>query len=122
PPDYRVDKRVCQFLLASLSFSERPLSFEIVGSSEEIRIQFAAFPEDAAQLRRQLLAYFPETVIHENGNSLLETWTAEPGEVFLADFGLAREFVLPLNCADNFQIDPLIPITAVLSELEPGEV
>ena len=40
----------------------------------------------------------------------------------MVDFGLSREFMLPLNSVNNLETDPLVAIVGALSSLQNDEV
>ena len=109
-----------RFLLA-LSGAELPLTFEVVGLHDQLRVQLVSRAPDAGLLANQLRAFFPEVSLSGEPQGLRETWIAAPGETILVHFGLAREFMLPLHSFRSFDPDPLLPLFGALSELEPGE-
>jgi hypothetical protein len=109
-----------RFLLA-LSAAELPLSFEIVGLTDQLRVQLAARSPDAALLSNQLRTFFPEVSISGEPEGLRERWTRSEGETVLLHFGLAREFMLPLHFFRSLDPDPLLPLFGAMAELEPGE-
>src|SRR3989344_2748185 len=51
-----------QFLLA-LRYAAHPMSFEVIGLPDAVRIQFVCYENDRLQLRQQLQAYFPDMVV-----------------------------------------------------------
>ena len=108
-----------QFLL-NLSMCHEPIAFELLGTHKKVITQFAAHPEDAPLLSRQLQSFFPEAVFVP-GNQLLENaWgQATTDEPLAVEFGLAQEFMFPLASA---KIDPFIGIVGALSALQPGEL
>ena len=108
-----------QFIL-NMSLCREPLSFELVGQSNRITTQFAAHPADAVLLRRQLQAHFPEAPFQTRESTLSRTWETCSGEETLAvEFGLAREFMLPLA---GSKLDPFVGIIGALFELRGGEL
>jgi len=54
--------------------------------------------------------------------SLRDTWDSLRGSAAILEFGLGREFMLPLKTFREFSPDPLIPILGALSELREGDV
>lgn len=97
-----------------------PISFELVGTPGRVCAQFAAHPTDAQQVRRQLIAYFPEAVFQAPDKSLADAWlVTESDEALVVEFGLAKEFVLPLASG---RIDPFIGLIGALAELQPDEI
>lgn len=108
------------YFFASLSFCAEALSYEIVADEEAITIQFAAGPPDICLVRRQLKAFFPEAGVNYSGDKLWEAWTARDGNVAaIVDFGLQKEFMLPLSVGKS---DPFLPVLGALEGLESGEV
>ncbi len=108
-----------QFLL-NLSLCREPISFELLGIHKKVTAQFAAASSDAPLLRRQLQAFFPEAVFVPHGGALEKAWEKSEGdEVLAVEFGLGREFMLPLQSG---KIDPFIGIVSALSELQCGEL
>jgi type IV secretion system coupling TraD/TrwB family protein len=108
-----------QFLL-NLSLCREPVSFELVGIHRRVLAQFAASAEDASLVRKQLQAHFPDVQFREQEGTLESAWLASDGdEAFAIEFGLEREFMLPLA---GGKLDPFIGIVGALAELQPGEL
>jgi hypothetical protein len=92
----------------------------VIDSHTVISVQFVAGQYDAPQVRRQLQAYFPEATFQPKTDNLQQAWESCPGEEMLAiEFGLAREFMLPLASG---KLDPFIGMVGALSELSPGDL
>jgi Type IV secretion-system coupling protein DNA-binding domain len=97
-----------------------PIAFELLGTHKKVITQFAAHPEDAPLLSRQLQSFFPEAVFVPGNRVLEKSWEqATPDEPLAVEFGLAEEFMLPLASG---KIDPFIGIVGALSALQPGEL
>ncbi|HXT13501.1 MAG TPA: type IV secretion system DNA-binding domain-containing protein [Candidatus Angelobacter sp.] len=108
-----------QFLL-NLSMCHEPIAFELLGTHKKVITQFAASPHDGPLLSRQLQSFFPEAVFVPGNRVLEKAWEQKIGDEPLAvEFGLAREFMLPLASG---KIDPFIGIVGALSALQPGEI
>ena len=124
PPTQHVSRDIAEQLLLSVSSCTHSLSFEVIGLSDAIRIQFAAAAHDADHVEQQLLTHFPGVVItrHERlfADVLLDGSEQPRGAWY--DFRLANEFMRPLAAARNFNADPLIGITGALVGLREGEV
>ena len=106
--------------LRNLSHCRGPISFELVGTPGNVCAQFAAQHEDAAHVRRQLQAHFPEAVFKPCEAALEEAWqSSESDEVLVVEFGLDREFMFPVATG---KLDAFVGIIGALSELQPGEV
>jgi Type IV secretion-system coupling protein DNA-binding domain len=108
-----------QFLL-NLSMCHEPIAFELLGTHKKVITQFAAHPEDAPLLSRQLQSFFPEAVFVPGNRVLEKAWEqATTNEPLAVEFGLAQEFMFPLASG---KIDPFIGIVGALSALQPGEL
>ena len=106
--------------LRNLSFCREPVAFEMLGAPGRFNVQFAAHPNDAAIVRRQLQAYFPEASFVPREGALSAAWESCQGEdILVVEFGLAREFMFPLHSGN---LDPFIGIVGALSELQPGDL
>jgi hypothetical protein len=111
-----------QFLL-SLGYAGYPMALEVIGLTDRIILQMVCGEPDSAQLRQQIGAYFPETVVSEQNGFLEQHWRGSGAkESVVADFGLSNEFMLPIKAFGNFNVDPLIAVTGALSNLEKGEI
>jgi len=108
-----------QFLL-NLALCREPIAFELMGTQNSVKVQFAAAKADGPLVHRQLRAHFREAAFVPGVDSLMSAWNRSTGEEILAvEFGLEREFMFPLA---NGKIDPFIGIIGALSELQPGEL
>lgn len=122
PPDENVTREVFEQCLFSLGSCHGALAFEVVGSKEGLVTQLAAGAGDAPQVLAQLRAHFPDAVINQTEGGLQERWgdgAGRPSEV--REFGLDREFMLPLNPARELATDPLVGICAALEHVGEGE-
>lgn len=120
PANLNIAKDAFEQLLSNLALCREPIAFELVGFENRVTAQFAMHPDDAPLVRRQLQAYFPEAVFQTTENHLENSWHTCSGEDELAvEFGLAREFMLPLASG---KLDPFIGIVGALSELQAGEL
>jgi len=123
PPTLKVTKEACEQFLLALSYCACPVSFEVIGTRDAIRIQLACREEDAPQLQQQLAAHFPDAVVTDAPAALDILWTREATrEAVVVDFGLSEEFMRPLRTARSFEPDPLIAIAAALADLGEGEL
>jgi Type IV secretion-system coupling protein DNA-binding domain len=122
PPDQDISpEEVEQFFLALPRLS-RPVSFEVIGTSESIVVQLACASSDRGIVTQQLKAYFPDATVSATDGHLQKTWRPEDsGHAVVVEFGLSEEFMLPLRVLRRFSVDPLTGVGAALSDLEPGE-
>jgi hypothetical protein len=120
PDKLDISKEAFEQFLLNLSLCREPIVFELVGTHKKVSAQFVASESDAPLLRRQLQAHFPEAVFVPREDGLLQAWEASEGcENLALEFGLKREFMLPLASG---KLDPFIGIVGALAELQPGEL
>jgi excisionase family DNA binding protein len=123
PKDFKVTVPVIRQLLTSLGYCAHPLSFEIIGTGDEIVVQFAATEDDRSQLKQQLAAYLSGATIQESSGYILESaWEQSDGVPLIADFGLSKEFMIPLNSVSSFDTDLLVGVAGALSNLDCDDV
>ena len=106
--------------LNMLSFTDKPVSFEIVGSFESINIQIVCSVDDSMRVQSHLQAYFPNIIIQEQ--DAFEIGFDLESEVAIADFGFQDEFMRPVSMAKSFSIDPFTSIIATLENLQMNDV
>ncbi len=122
PPNSQPKADVFEQLLSSLHYCRRPLAFEVVGTGESLVMQMVAEHCDVGQVAPQLKAHFPEAVIEPKRDFLKSEWErTDAGHTVLLDFGLDREFMLPLM-TKNFATDPLVGVTGALERLGVSEL
>lgn len=123
PSGLKISRDAIEQVLLNWSGASYPLSFEIIGTSEAVVLQFTCREPDLPQLSSQVQAYFPEAVLRQNEDYLARHWNrAEGNQIALADFGLSHEFMLPLRTLRDFDPDPLTGIVAALEGLRDEEV
>lgn len=106
--------------LDMLSSATEPLTYELIGTGEQIWTQFAVSPEDAGWLERGLKAHFPEAAVTQPSKPLAELWEElDDSEAAMVEFGLAREFMFLLEKSSS---DLLVGLAAALSGLQTGEL
>ncbi|HEX4960633.1 MAG TPA: type IV secretion system DNA-binding domain-containing protein [Thermoanaerobaculia bacterium] len=121
PRKTSISPAAAEGFLLSLASCLYPLAFEVLGRDEAVIVQFAVRLPDRERVIGQLRAFFPEVELHEEPGRLGRAWHAERGEVAMAEFGLAREFMLPLAAMKDFRIDPLLSLFGAVSEVGEGE-
>jgi hypothetical protein len=122
PTDLKVTRERAAQLLTQLTQSHDPVSFELIGLPEAVSMQFVCAGPDCPSVCAQVQAYFPEAALSERSDFLASQWREAGDAVAIADFGLAREFMLPLRTPKEFEVDPLIPLVAALGEIRPNEI
>ena len=122
PPELKVSRERAAQLLCRLGRGHNPASFELIGTGESISLQVVCDAVDRAQVHEQIQGYFPEAILRERPGFLGECWRAAGHETVIVDFGLSREFMLPLKSGGNFDVDPLIPLVAAQGEIAAHEI
>ena len=104
----------------NLALCREPIAFELLGIHKRVLAQFAASVSDASPVRRQLAAHFPDVQFRQLEGALDKAWDESNGaEALAVEFGLEREFMLPLATG---KIDPFVGLVGALAELQPGEL
>jgi len=115
PAKLDISREAFAGLLGNFALCREPLAFEILGTPGRVRAQFAAHPDDTPHVRRQLRAFFPEAVFLPGEGALEAAWEEAGGSAALVvEFGLEREFMIPLQCG---RLDPFVGIVGALAEL-----
>ena len=103
-----------------LSFSEDVISFEIIGTREDITIQFVSSELDSERIKTYLKAYFPTVIVKQIS---LDCFNFDKDkEVAIADFGLSDEFMRPIKQTDSFGIDSLTSLFATMEGLQTNDI
>ena len=97
PPDYQPHANVFEQFLFSIGYARESVAFEVIGTSEELVVQLTTSPKDAGMVRQQLKAFFPEAVIVAEQRHLLDGLLIQGAAAEVMDFGLEREFMVPIN-------------------------
>ena len=122
PPEFQPSANVFEQFLASIGYARSPVAFEVVGTNEELVVQVTASEDDAPNIEAQLRAFFPEAVIVSTTDHLSAVLSTDSDPVFeVADFGLEREFVVPIASLKSLPADPLVAICGALDSLDEGE-
>jgi hypothetical protein len=104
-------------LINMLSLARDPLSFEIIGTGDDIRIQISSSDYDYERVVSHIHAYFPSMIIEEGEVYDFPFKRTEEDDVAIVDFGLEYEFMLPISQSQDFRIDPLTSIIAQCESL-----
>lgn len=121
PAETAIGREAAERFLIGLPLSGTPVSFEVIGTMSGVRVQFTSDEASQRRLRHHLEAYFPDAVVTDGGDPLVED-DGSDAETIAVDFGLAEEFMLPLAKATGFAVDPLIAVVAALGDLDMGEL
>ncbi|WP_417198086.1 type IV secretory system conjugative DNA transfer family protein [Bizionia sp.] len=106
--------------LNTLSFTEHLLSFEIIGTVDDISIRVACSEHDKDRVQSQLLAYFPAVICRDVAVDGLG-FSVE-NDIAIADFGLNDEYMRSIATTESFSIDPLTSVIATMESLQENDV
>jgi DNA helicase HerA-like ATPase len=120
PRDLASTPALAEAWLRTLSVLRAPASFELVGLAGRVHVVLSAERRELPLLSSQLRAFFPALGVEEGEDALVDAW--RDGLFSVVEFGLAREFMLPLQAAKSFSPDPLTGLAAALSQARDGEV
>lgn len=107
-------------LLQALSFTEQPISFEIIGTENSIKIQIVCSSYDKERVETLYKSYFPSIIITEKEQ--FELPFSEQQDIAICDFGLEEEFIRPIKAAKEIELDSLKNIFASLEYLRCDDV
>jgi hypothetical protein len=120
PAEEKIDADAVQEWLRAVLTSRGPVSFELIGRAGKVRMRVAAGVRDADRIRDLTRSFFPEVSLRTAIANLRTEWAAADGDVIGAiEFGLAREFMLPLSGSSG---SSLIPLLAALGRLENEDI
>ena len=124
PSELEVSPQLAEQWLLSLSAAHFPVAIEFLGLPGAIVVQIVCDPADVEIVHRQLVAHFPQANVAPPTDSALEqAWAAAGDKQAIVEFGLDREFMLPLAAAPrSFALDPLLGILAALGDASEGEM
>lgn len=107
-------------LLVMLLYRNSPISFELIGTDEEIIMQLVCRDTDSAYVYTQVKAYFPEACMQETHCDHIEDWLRSDLCLYTIDFGLAEETMRPLAQLTGDK-ESLIPLFGILDRLQGNE-
>jgi hypothetical protein len=108
--------------LCSLRACRLPVAFELIAARGQLSVQVTCRTSDASLVESNLRAFFPDASASGEEGRLACLWQSAPGDTALLEFGLAREFMVPLAEHRSFDPDPLLPLFAALGTLDAAEV
>lgn len=119
PGDFDIGREAFEQFFRNLALCHEPIAFELLGAAGRVSVQFVASEHDAPLVRRQLQAYFPDANFQPQEGVLSKAWEASGEESLVFEFGLGREFMLPLA---NGKLDPFVGMIGALAELSPVDL
>ncbi|HSK71833.1 MAG TPA: excisionase family DNA-binding protein, partial [Pyrinomonadaceae bacterium] len=122
PPELKTSSEQTEQLLLNLASSASFVSFEIIGNKSEIIFQIACPETEKTALFSQLKSHLPTPEIRNEKDALSQNFqTNQTNETVLVDFGLAKEWFIPLPGGKSFAVDTLLPLIASFDEVAENE-
>lgn len=119
PADSKFTMEAHESFFKSVATVSEPIAFEIVSDGERVAVQFTVASRDERLFRRQLEAFFPDVSFEPTRGSLEAIWQGGGSRATVVEFGLGKEFVIPITTS---RADPFVGLVGALSEIERGEV
>ena len=120
PRNGRAHAEHMEQLLVMLSYRNRPMSFELIGTGEVITVQLVCRDVDSNYIQTQVKAYFPDFGIQETCDDYIEDWLRADTCVYTIDFGLAEECMRPMAQLSGDK-ECLIPLFGIFNNLQGDE-
>lgn len=120
PANYKINVDETEHLLFMLGYCQYPLSFEIIATYSEIRIQIVSREPDSKYVNAQCKAYFPQAVLQDARDTLYDIIPPNTYGAVL-DYGLEQEFTRPIQTLERSKIDPFVGMFAILEQVNQGE-
>lgn len=122
PKEEKLSKTAAENLLLSFSHLSHPVSFEIIATKEKIIIQFACTEKDTVQVRQQIKSHLPNYLLKDGEDYLNYCWSSRADSELIVDFGLSKEFCLPLKTSNTVDADFLVTAIGAVANLRDAEV
>lgn len=118
--DYQVIYEYAHQFLINLSICNYPVSFEIIGTAEFIKIQLACYKDDYHLIRQLINTYFQNIHIDIETNSLKDVIDYEK-YTLVVDMALSQEFMRPIKIFNRYDPEPLLGFFSLLDSLKEDE-
>jgi hypothetical protein len=109
-----------QRLLFMLSLFKSNITFEIIGSDKNIRLQFVVDAKLKDEIKQTIKSFISHIHIIDTTDSIFSI-VPEDREVYAIDLALKHEFMRPLKCLKDFKFDPFQAIVSSISTLQENE-
>lgn len=121
PNDARIGFEYIEELLLLLTQGTEHISFEVVGTSEHINIQFACSQRSVPRIQSYISEYLPDVIVSKRADSVIEQFSINSSSCVITELGLAEEFTRPLRVYNRFEPDPYAGLFATLGNLNSNE-
>ncbi len=122
PQAGKIDIALAREWVRSIASLRGPTSFEMIGHGATTMLRISVDERDAPFVRQHTKAFFPDVSLRPARTALEEMWGETDGAIVGAiEFGLAREFMLPLN-EPSAKVSLLTPLLAAMALLDNGDI
>jgi hypothetical protein len=104
----------------ALGSREYPLTFELLGDNQSMRVLLSCTPNEVDYMTTQVETHFPGIMVEESDGEL-ESFVEGIKYSEIIEFCLADDFLFPLKAFDPRQTDPFTSIAGIFKLLEDGE-
>lgn len=123
PREMQPSPDVFEQCVFSLAYCRSPISFEVFGDKTTLTVQVVCRAPDANSVFSQLKNHFPDAVITPVRSFLADRLAnAESLHTEIHEFGLEREFMLPLRLGNELAVDPMVTLCGALEQLYETEL
>jgi hypothetical protein len=118
PRDMQPSADVFEQCVFSLAYCQSTISFEVFGDKQTLTVQVVCRAPDANSVFSQLKNHFPDAVITPVRKFPAERLAnTESLHTEIHEFGLEREFMLPLRLGNELAVDPMVTLCGALEQL-----
>ena len=119
PTDHTGSLVTYKNFLQSLRYSNRHLSFEIIGSSNRVVVQLSSWQSDSEKLLQQIRAHLPTATVTENTDAINGDTFSD--QTLVVDFALEHEVMYSLQRISDLKHDPLTALIGGMDMLHDQE-
>lgn len=122
PNELKISSGENERMLLNLAFSASFISFEIIGTGQEIVIQITCPETKKSAVFAQLKSHLPAVDLRESEDIFKENFQLNrTDELVAVDFGLGKAWFVPLPFWKSFATDTFLPLIASFDEIVEGE-
>lgn len=123
PSELKISSEQTEQLLQTLASSASFIAFEIIGTNQEIIFQITCPAPEGETILAHLKGQLP-TLDFRMSEDILKKHFAQnqPNESVVVDFGLQREWFIPLPFGKSLATETLLPLIASMEEIIENEV
>jgi len=123
PNELKISSEQTEQLIQTLTSSASFISLEIIGNNHEIIFQITCPAHEKNAVFAQLKNHLPTLDLRNAEDALGQNFQINrTGETVTVDFGLQREWFIPLPFGKSFGADPLLSLIASMEEIATDEV